>query len=591
MEYRWIFNPDPNPEQTENLSGVLNNLPLSLARALIARGVETFEKARTFFRPSLDQLHDPFLMQDMDAAIARIVQAVEAQEKVLVYGDYDVDGTTSTALMTLFLRELGLEVSYWIPDRIKDGYGLCNAGMDIAVERGASLVIALDCGVTAVEEAAYAKSIGLDLIICDHHKPSDTLPDAIAVLDPKRDDCPYPFKELSGCGIGFKVIQGVLAKIDKPAEDAYPYLDLVAISTASDIVPLEGENRVLMVEGLNRMRDKPRRGVKALASIANQDLRQCSTGQIVFGIGPRINAAGRLGDAQRAVALLVAEEDHEAYTLAQVLEQANQKRRDLDRDTQREAMIKAERQLSGANQHGVVVHDEDWHPGVVGIVASRLVEKFYRPAIVLTTVNGVVKGSARSIHGLSVYEAIKKCSDLLTTFGGHDYAAGLAMPEEKVNAFRERFNQAVGEMITPELMKPVIKVDASLDLNEVSKRFWAVLKQFAPFGPANSKPVFMARDLELAKPPRLMGRDGTHLKFWVRQKSGGYNTLEVIGFGMHEYKKTLEESKQQGVPIEMLFSVEENTWNGVSNLQLKARDLRLQKLTSAQRVEIKDYSN
>ena len=591
MEYRWILNPDPNPEQTEQLAGVLNNLPNALARALVARGVETFDKARLFFRPALEHLHDPFLMQDMEAAVDRIVQAQEQGDKVMVYGDYDVDGTTSTALMTLFLRSLGIEATYWIPDRIEDGYGLCNAGMDIAAERGAALVIALDCGVTAVEEAAYAKSLGLDLVICDHHKPAETLPDAVAVLDPKRDDCGYPFKELSGCGIGFKVIQAVLARLNKPADLAYEYLDLVAISTASDIVPLEGENRVLMVEGLNRLRDNARKGVQTLANIANQDLKHCTTSQIVFSIGPRINAAGRLGDAQRAVALLIAEEDQEALAMAQVLEQANQKRRDLDKDTQQEAITKAERQLSGELHHGVVVHAEHWHPGVVGIVASRLVERFYRPAIVLTTVKGVVKGSARSIHGLSVYEAIKKCSDLLTTFGGHDYAAGLAMPEKNVAEFRKRFNEAVGEMITPELMKPVIKVDAPLDLNDVGDRFWAVLKQFAPFGPANSKPVFIAQDLELARSPLLMGRDGTHLKFWVRQKSGGYNTLEVIGFGMHEYMKTLKESQLQGIPIELLFSVEENNWNGKTNLQLKARDLRLQKLTSAQTVEIKDYSN
>ncbi len=581
MEYRWVLNPDPNPEQTRELAGVLNNLPISLTRALVARGIESFDKARLFFRPTLDHLHDPFLMKGMAVAVERIIHAVQNNEKVLVYGDYDVDGTTATALMSAFLNKLGIEVTYWIPDRIEDGYGLCNAGIDIAAERGAALIIALDCGVTAVDEATYAREKGLDLIICDHHKPSDTLPDAVAVLDPKQDDCPYPFKELSGCGIGFKVIQAVLSRLGKPEEEALEYLDLVAISTACDIVPLEGENRVLMVEGLNRIRENSRIGLKALARNANQDLKHCTTSNIVFGIGPRINAAGRLGDARRAVEVLLAENEQEAKALAAQLEQANQKRRDLDKDTQKEASIKAERQLSGDLQHGIVVYEEHWHPGVVGIVASRLVERFYRPTIVLTSVKGVVKGSARSIHGLSVYEAIKKCSDLLTTFGGHDYAAGLAMPEENLKLFRQRFNEAVGEMVTPELLKPVIKVDALLDLNEVGKRFWAVLRQFAPFGPANSKPVFLAQDLELAKAPRLLGRDGTHVKFWVRQKSGSYNTLEVIGFGMHEHFNTLQESQKEGIPLELLFSVEENTWNGVSSLQLKARDLRLQKLTTA----------
>lgn len=590
MEYRWILNPDPSPETTKNLSSVLNNLPSALARALVARGVETFEKARFFFRPSLDHLHDPFLMEDMDAAVTRIVAAREAGEHVMVYGDYDVDGTTATALMSTFLMEQGIDTSYWIPDRIEDGYGLSNTGIDVAKDRGASLIVALDCGVTAVEEAAYAKSKNIDLIICDHHKPSDALPDAVAVLDPKKDSCGYPFKELSGCGIGFKVIQAVLSRLGEDETKAYDFLDLVAISTASDIVPMDGENRVLMVEGLKKLQERPRIGIKALANVAKQDLRHCSTSQIVFGIGPRINAAGRLGDAQRAVALMVSQDKEEATSLANVLEVANQQRRDLDKDIQHAAGVKAERQLSGSLQHGIVVHAPDWHPGVVGIVASRLVERFYRPAIVLATVKGVVKGSARSIYGLSVYDAIKDCSDLLTTFGGHDYAAGLALPEENLAAFKERFNQAVGERMTPELLKPVIKVDAPLDLNDVGDRFWAVLRQFAPFGPANSKPVFIARDLELARSPLLMGRDGTHLKFWVRQKSDGYNTLEVVGFGMHEYMKTLQESKKEGIPLELLFSVEENTWKGVSNLQLKARDLRLQKLTSANGIEKKDYS-
>lgn len=581
MEYRWILNPDPDPELTRALSGRLNNLSTSLTRALIARGIASYDDAFLYFRPALDHLHDPFLMQDMEPAVSRIIEAVERNEQVMVYGDYDVDGTTATALMTLFLRSLGVNTSYWIPDRIEDGYGLCNAGFDEAVSRGAALVIALDCGVTAVEEAAYARARGIDLIICDHHKPADALPDAVAVLDPKRADCAYPFKELSGCGIGFKVIQAVHERLGRPADQALEYLDLVAVSTASDIVPLEGENRVLMTEGLKKLREGPRLGIRVLARTAGQDLSQCNVGQIVFSIGPRINAAGRLGDAQRAVALLVAEEEQKACELAAVLEEANKRRRELDKEIQIAASLKAERQLGGALHHGIVVHDADWHPGVVGIVASRLVERFYRPAIVLTTVKGVVKGSARSIHGLSVYEAIKACSDLLTTFGGHDFAAGLAMPAENVADFRRRFNEAVGRMVTAELLKPVIEVDAPLDINDVDDRFWAVLKQFAPFGPANRKPVFLAQDLELAKPPTLMGRDGTHLKFWVRQNSGGFNTLEVVGFGMHEHLKTLQESQSRGIPFELLFSVEENTWRGRSNLQLKARDLRLQKLITA----------
>lgn len=581
MQYRWVLQPEQDPQVTQQLASQLNDLPEALARILVARGVDTFDRARHFFRPGMGYLHDPFIMTDMDAAVDRIVLARDKGERVLVYGDYDVDGTTATALMTSFLREIGIDASYWIPDRIVDGYGLCNAGIDEAVARKATLIIALDCGITAVDEAAYAKAKGLDLIVCDHHKPSEVLPDAVAVLDPKRDDCPYPFKELSGCGIGYKVIQAVLARLKEAPERAYPYLDLVAISTASDIVPLEDENRVLMMEGLNRIREAPSLGIKSLAVVAGVDLASCATSQIVFSIGPRINAAGRLGDAQRAVALLMEKDAQKASEIAQELEQANQKRREMDRSTMNEAAVKAERQLGGDFQHGIVVHDEGWHPGVIGIVASRLVERFYRPAIILTTVNGVVKGSARSINGINIYNALKQCGDLLTTFGGHDFAAGMALEEKSVPAFRERFNGAIGEMITPELLVPAIEVDSLLCLDDVTKRFWAVLKQFEPFGPANLQPVFQATDLELADKPRLIGKEKTHVKFWVRQRTQGRQAMEVIGFNMRHHFDTLLQSQAESIPFELLFSIEENTWRGNTTLQLKARDLRLQKMTTS----------
>jgi single-stranded-DNA-specific exonuclease len=580
MRNRWLLQADPDPHLTRQLAHQLNDLPEALARSLVLRGIATFDEARLYFRPGMAQLHDPFLMLDMEAAVKRILQAREQGENVMVYGDYDVDGTTATALMTSFLRDIQVDASFWIPDRIEDGYGLCEAGIDQAVARGASLIVALDCGITAVKEAAYARAQGLDLIICDHHKPADELPDAIAVLDPKRKGCPYPFKELSGCGIGFKVAQALLMQMGEHAELAYRYLDLVAISTDRDIVPLEGENRVLMVEGLRRIRTDPGLGIRTLAEVAGLDLASCATSQIVFGIGPRINAAGRLGDAQRAVALLMATDPQSALDIARELEQTNEKRREMDRSTLGEAAIKAERQLSGTLQHGIVVHDAGWHPGVIGIVASRLVERFYRPAIMLTTVNGVVKGSARSINGINIYEALKQCADLLTTFGGHDFAAGMALGEENIIAFRERFNEALGQMITPEVLTPAIDVDAHLNLNDVDKRFWSVLRQFEPFGPANMQPVFQADDLELAGKPRRLGRDGTHLKFWVRQRNQSRQAMEVIGFGMHEHFDTLQQSQVQGIPLELLFSIEENTWQGVTNIQLKARDLRLQKMTT-----------
>ena len=581
MQYRWVLRPEQDPQVTQQLASQLNDLPDALARILVARGIDTFDKARHFFRPGLGYLHDPFIMADMDAAVDRILQARDQKERVLVYGDYDVDGTTATALMTSFLQEIGIDASYWIPDRITDGYGLCNAGIDEAAVREATLIIALDCGITAVDEAAYARAKGLDLIICDHHKPSEVLPDAVAVLDPKRNDCPYPFKELSGCGIGYKVVQAVLERLNEPPERAYSYLDLVAISTASDIVPLEDENRVLMMEGLDRIRKAPSLGIQTLAAVAGVDLATCATSQIVFSIGPRINAAGRLGDAQRAVALLMAKDVQKASEIAQELEQANQKRREMDRSTMGEAAVKAEHQLGGDFQHGIVVHDENWHPGVIGIVASRIVERFYRPAIILTTVNGIVKGSARSINGINIYNALKQCEDLLTTFGGHDFAAGMALEEKSVAAFRERFNGAVGEMITPELLIPAIDVDSLLCLDDISKRFWAVLKQFEPFGPANLQPVFQATDLVVANTPRCIGKDKTHLKFSVRQRQESRHALDVIGFNMSHHFDTLVQSQAEGVPFELLFSIEENTWRGNTTLQLKARDLRLQKMITS----------
>lgn len=574
MQHRWVFRTVPDEESVRTLSSVLNDLSAPLAQALVLRGIDSFESARQYFRPSIEHLHDPWLMQDMDRAVARIEQAKENGEHVVVYGDYDVDGVTATSMMSLFLKTLGISSSFWIPHRIQNGYGLCEAGIEAASERGAGLIVALDCGITATEEALYARKKGIDLIICDHHTPGDALPDAVAVLDPKRTGCPYPFKELSGCGVGFKLIQALVRRSGLPDEDAYAYLDLVAISTASDIVRLEGENRVLMVEGMKRIRSVPRAGLAMLARTAGIDLENLSMSQIVFGIGPRINAAGRLGDAERAVELLMSTEAADAARLAEELESANRQRKEMDRQTLREAERKAERQLSNDNQHGVVVHDANWHPGVVGIVASRLVDRFYRPSIMLTTVQGEVKGSARSIEGVNIYDALKACSSTLTAFGGHDYAAGLSLKPENLAAFKRQFNDVLGSLIKPDMLHPAIQVDASLKLEDIDRRFEAVLKQFAPFGPANSEPVFYAGSLELCRPPVRLGRDGAHVKFWVRQKEGGRNRFEVIGFGMHKHFDMLQASHKDGAPLEMVFSVIENRWNGVQTTQLKARDLR-----------------
>jgi len=582
MTYRWIYRSLDTPEVVPHLQDALNDLPEALARALALRDITTLDEARHFFRADRADLHDPFLMQDMEAAADRLAEAIADDERVLVYGDYDVDGTTATALVTSFLRDHGIEASFFIPDRQEDGYGLCKRGLDAAVDRGAGLVVALDCGITGHDEADYAREQELDLIICDHHTPKDTLPDALAVLDPKREDCGYPFTELSGCGVGFKLVQATLDRLDGPAsrEGAFAGLDLLAISTASDIVPLHGENRVLMSEGLRALQESTRPGLRAMADAADLDLQTVtSTGSIVFTLGPRINAAGRMAHARTAVELLLADDVETARPLAEELEALNQERRDLDGRIEKEAVAKAERQITSRSPHALVLYDPDWHVGVIGIVASRIVERFYKPTILLTRDGDEVKGSARSIEGINIYDALTDCEDVLTQFGGHDHAAGMSLPEDNIEAFRDRFDAAVGERVTAEMLTPSIKVDAELDLRQIGAlrdRFWAVLQQFGPFGPSNPTPVFHGTDLTVVGQPRTVGQNGGHLKFKVKQSGDTQaKPLDVIGFGMGEKLSVLREHQQKGVPLELLFSIEENTWNGRTTLQLKARDVRL----------------
>ncbi len=579
MKYRWTVRTVDDEAAVRRLQTALNDLPEALARALVLRGIETLDDARHFFRAGRDDLHDPFLMQDMDRAADRVAAAIERGERVLVYGDYDVDGTTATALLTDFLRHHGADADYFVPDRYEDGYGLGERGIDHAAAQGASLLLALDCGITAHEEAAYARAKGLDVIICDHHTPKATLPEAHAVLNPKRADCAYPFDELSGCGVGFKLVQATLDRLGKSPDAAFRYLDLLAVSTAADIVPLHGENRVLLREGLRVLEERPRLGLRALAAAANFELRDMTTGDVVFKIGPRINAAGRMAHADKAVALLLAEDWSEAEPLARKLEQLNQERRAVDHETREAAAKIAERQITARNPHALVLYRPDWHLGVIGIVASRIVERFYRPTVMLCRNGTAVKGSARSIDGVNIYKALSECADVLTEFGGHDHAAGVSLPEENVDAFRTRLDAVVGDMVTPELLTPAIQVDAALDLGEIGTvhdRFWAVLKQFGPFGPANARPVFHAQDLAVAGTPRQVGSDGNHLKFAVRQRERDHPPLDVIGFGMGAMLETLHRSQREGRPLELLFSIEANTWNGRTTLQLKARDLRLQ---------------
>lgn len=571
---RWKVRPVDQPDIAVQLARELNDLPEPLVRALMSRGVSDFESARTFFRPGPETLHDPFLMQDMRSAADRLVRAIADSERVLVYGDYDVDGVTSTAMMVRFLRSRGVDASFFIPDRLIHGYGLSPAGIEHAGQIGATVMVALDCGITAVEEADLARSRGIDLIICDHHTPGAALPNAVAVLDPKRADCAYPYNGLSGCGVGYKLVEATLVQLGEDRRDAQPLLDLVAVSIAADIVPIDGENRALMTEGLRRIREAPSVGLAALAAAARTETSSCSTSDIVFGIAPRLNAAGRLDDACKAVALLLEEDEASARRAATTIEALNEKRRAIDRQTVLEAEQAARRLLESKSRSGIVLHNPEWHAGVIGITASRIVERYYKPTVMLTTVGGVAKGSARSVPGINVYDVLAECADLLTQFGGHDYAAGLQLPEDRVHDFRDRFDDAVTARMTPELMTPVINVDAPVALDEIDARFWAVLRQFEPFGPANPRPLFVAGDLELVGHASTVGRDGSHLRFSARSRSGT-RSFPAIGFGLAGHLETLRESQRTGVPFEMVFSLDENTYRGQKNLQLKPRDIRL----------------
>ena len=573
---RWTLREVEDEAVVDRIAADLNALPHALARSLALRGVRSFDDAHTFFRPALGRLHDPGQMRDMDRAVERVARAVRGGERVLVYGDYDVDGTTSTAMMTTFLRGQGLDVSFFIPNRFEHGYGLGEAGIDAAVERGATLIVALDCGITAVDEVAYARSVGLDVVICDHHTAGDVLPDAVAVLDPKRPDCDYPFKGLSGCGVGFKLIQGVIAELGLPPEEAWPYLDLVAVSTACDIVPMVGENRVLMRAGLKQLGDSPRVGIAALAEKAGVELDGCTASKMVFQIGPRINAAGRVADAGLAAELLATDEPAEARRLVDEIEALNIRRRDLDRATRDEAFAIAEGMMD-SDPMALVVYKPGWHAGVIGITASRVAERFHRPTLLLTSngATGLAKGSARSVKGISIYDALAHCGDLLTRFGGHAFAAGLALPIDRVDTLRERMQHAVALAVTdPDDLVPEIELDAPLHLGDVSPRFWSVLKQFGPHGPDNLRPTFWGRGLRVVGQPSTVGAQGQHLRMRVAQADGG-PTFPVIGFGLADRYEAALASVRRGRPLELAFQVDENTWNGRTTLQLKAQDLRL----------------
>jgi len=488
LKKQWTFKEEVDENLVKYLADSLN-VSVVLAKLLILRNVNTFQEARKFFRPSLEELYDPFLMDGMKEASSRVISAITNNQKIAIYGDYDVDGTCSTALMYLFLKELGADVAFFVPNRLTDGYGLSKNGIDYIKSLGTKLLITVDCGITAIDEVDYANKFGIDTIICDHHQPSDSIPNAYAVLDPLKPGCNYPFKYLSGAGVAFKLARAVSSRIGN-IELPLQYLDLVAIAGAADIVPLEDENRILVKHGLEAINNGPRPGIAALIKSARMEFGNLSAGQIVFTIAPRINAVGRLGDADRAIELFLTNDEKDAERLAAVLEEENAERRKIDEATFSHAVSLAEQTIDFDNEFVTVLHYDEWHPGVIGIVASRLVENYYRPTIMLTTIDGVAKGSARSIAGFNIYEALKACSDLLIQFGGHEAAAGLAIKIINIPELRRRLNIIIKESFQKNLITPVINIDTTINFSEITPKFFRILEQFAPFGPANPRPVF-----------------------------------------------------------------------------------------------------
>ncbi|MFD0794293.1 single-stranded-DNA-specific exonuclease RecJ [Mucilaginibacter litoreus] len=564
MNKRWILKDPASPEIIQKLSAELN-ISAVLAGTLAQRGVKDFEEARYFFRPNELHLHDPFLMKDMEKAINRINAAISANEKILIYGDYDVDGTTSVALVYSFFKKLHSNIDYYIPDRYKEGYGISLQGIDYAAQNGFSLIIALDCGIKSVDKVDYANSLGVDFIICDHHLPGNELPAAVALLDPKRPDCDYPYKELSGCGIGFKLIQAYAEVHGLPFESVAEYLDLVAISIACDIVHVTGENRVLANLGLKKINESPCIGVKMLMEVAGKNC-DYSISDVVFLLGPRINAAGRIDDAKHAVELLIACHEHEAREKGDMINLHNVERKGHDQQITDQALSIIESDEELIARKTTVVFNENWHKGVIGIVASRLTEKYYRPTVVLTRSNGHVAGSARSVVGFDLYEALCGCSDLLIQFGGHKYAAGLTMEPEKVPAFMAKFEEVVGATIPDELLVQQIVIDAEIDFSDIDSKFFRILNQFAPFGPENMAPVFLTKNVYVSGAASLVGTN--HVKMFVMQPGGP--SFSCIAFNQGHLLPQLK----NGVPFDICYVIEENIWREQRSIQLNIKGIR-----------------
>jgi single-stranded-DNA-specific exonuclease len=565
MNKRWTVRDNADHEVVKKLAVDLN-IDTVLSTLLVHRGISNYDEARYFFRPDQRHLHDPFLMKDMEKAIIRIEDAIAAGEKILIYGDYDVDGTTAVATVYGFFKERYQNLEYYIPDRYKEGYGISSQGIDYAAENGFTLIIALDCGIKSVDKIDYANTKGVDFIICDHHLPGAELPAAVAVLDPKRNDCEYPYKELSGCGIGFKLIQAYAEKHDIPFEEVACFLDLVAISISCDIVHITGENRVLAHFGLLKINTDPCIGVKTLMEVAGRT-GSFTISDVVFLLGPRINAAGRIDDAKHAVELLIATDENVAKEKGLMINTRNTERKGHDLNITDEALSIIDNDEVLIGRKSTVVFNENWHKGVIGIVASRLTEKYYRPTIVLTRSNGYVAGSARSVLGYDLYEALCECKDLLIQFGGHKYAAGLTMAPENVEAFKARFEEVVSATITPEQLIQQIQIDAELRLSQIEPKFFRILRQFAPFGPENMAPVFISKNVYVSGNAGLVG--AAHIKMAVMQERSA--AFDCIAFNHGEYLPQLK----PGVPFDICYNIEENVWRERRTIQLNIKGIRI----------------
>lgn len=561
---RWTLKSKPEKEKVQKLQNELQ-VDEIIATLLIQRGVETYEQAKTFFRPTLDDLHNPYLMKDMDKAVSRIEKAIENEENILIFGDYDVDGTTAVSLVSSYLKSYYPNIATYIPDRYDEGYGISYKGIDYADDNGISLIIALDCGIKSIDHIAYANEKNIDFIICDHHRPGDELPNAVAVLDSKREDCSYPYDELCGCGVGFKLIQALAQNRNQTIEDLIPYLDLVATAIAADIVPITGENRVLANFGLEVINSNPRPGIKAL--VQNVKKKILTITDVVFIIAPRINAAGRIKHGNEAVALLTEYDLEQAEFFSSEIEQHNSDRKDLDKKITVEALSQIE--TNGEKEKfSTVVYQEDWHKGVIGIVASRLIETHYRPTIVFTKSGDKLAASARSVKDFDIYNALEACSEHLEQFGGHMYAAGMTLKEENYVAFKEAFEKTVQETIHPDLLIPEISVDAEINFSDINPKLIRLLNQFEPFGPQNMTPVFMTKNIKDTGYAKPLGQNDEHLKLFVKQNnSEGFG---AIGFGLGN---KIELTKNQK-PFEAVYCIDENEYNGTITVQLRMKDLK-----------------